>query len=92
MQDRKKVFLQSKIVHMKIPLWPQLAIHRIWPLALRIRGILDYFPDEWTDSRKVNREFFFAIICTLAGDWITALIREIREQRENAAIEKKNSL
>ena len=66
---------------MKVPYWNELSIEKIWVKAILIKGFLDYMPCDWTTARKVNRDFFYCILCTLAKGWVTALVDECREQR-----------
>ena len=73
---------------MKVPAWPELSIERIFPLALLIKDFIDYIPDDWEYVRKVSRKYFFEIICTLARQWIAALIQDIRQKKYQAKVDR----
>ena len=83
------MFHQEQIVRLKIPYWPELSIEKIWVKALLVKDFLKYMPNDWTTSKKVQREFFYTILCTLAKDFVIKLIQECQEQRyENKMMSK----
>ena len=43
--------------------------------------MLDWFPDEWRTARRVDRKFFWAIMCTEQPDFVLGLINGARESR-----------
>ena len=50
-------------------------------MAVDVPGFRDYIPEEWFDNVRVDREFFWDILCTLAYDFVDALIEDCRVQR-----------
>ena len=62
-----------------MPLWPELAVHRIWIEARQLPGFLDHMPDEWTGNSKTERPFFWSVLITLAPDYVEQLIIDCRE-------------
>ena len=70
---------------MRVPLWPELSIARVWPDAITIPGLQDWFPDEWRGAKRVDRKFFWAILTTEHPRYVEALIRGA----QNARAERK---
>jgi len=49
------------------PYCEELGVKHMWPIALAIPGMRDYFPDTWdleNDGKKINRSYFFAVFHT----------------------------
>ena len=52
-------------------------------------GFNDHVPEEWlADSKKAERSFFYAVLMTLAPEYLEQLVLDIRQQRLGAAQEK----
>ena len=43
---------------------------------------LQYVPDEWAGGLRADRSFFYAVLQTLAPEYVNALLQECRELRE----------
>ena len=78
--QQKKVLPLGKVVRLWVPHWPELAVEKIWPEAIKIPQFLDYCPDEWTGTR-VDRCYFWGILCTLATEYVTQLVDDCQAQR-----------
>ena len=64
--------------HLRIPLWPELSIARIWPQASELPGFLLHMPDEWRqDLKKAERSFFWAVLTTLAPEFVEQLVLDV---------------
>ena len=71
---------------LKIPLWAELSVARIWPQAAELPEFLPHMPDEWRqDLKKVERSFFWAVLTTLAPEFVEQLVLDVRQQRLGAA-------
>ena len=66
---------------MRIPLWPELSIAKIWLQAVKHPQFLRYLPDTWSATKKTERHFFWAILVTLQPDYVEQLITDCRRQR-----------
>ena len=70
---------------MTIPPWPELALRRVWPEALKLPGIRERLPDEWRGDARTDRRFFW---CTLFGQhkrWVQDLLKDCGDQRRRRA-------
>ena len=81
LRGTKKAKNQVEISHVQIPLWPELSLAAIYPAAMRIPGLLDHFPDEWSNTKRVDRKFFWAILTTDHPEYVKNLIRGARDSR-----------
>ena len=67
-------------------MWPELGIGRIWPQAQQLPRFTEYLPSEWgaNSLKKIERNYFFGILITLAPEYVEQLVLDIRSQRLNA--------
>lgn len=76
--NRKQFFHKNQVRHLRIPVWPELAVSRIWVQAIRLPNFREHMPDEWTGSSKTERTFFWAVLVTLAPEYAEKLIQDCR--------------
>ena len=80
-RGRKRFLWVTDCRPIKVPIRPELSVARIWPDAIQIPGVTDYFPDEWEGASRVDRKFFWMILTSLHPEWVKHLIRGSREAR-----------
>ena len=80
--------LQQRHVNhaVKIPTWPELAVVLIWPSAQMFPDFLKYVPDEWRGGPRADRSFFYTVLQTLAPEYVSALLQECRELRDQRKV------
>lgn len=86
---QKRAKKQSQIALIKVPLWPELSVAKVWPDAIQIPGFLDWMPDEWHRAKRVDRKFFWAILQTEHPTYVEHLIRGAQNAR---ALHKQQQL
>lgn len=66
-------------------MWPELSIARVWPEAHQLPLFAEYMPSEWSlaNSKKIERNFFFGILISLAPEYVEQVVLDIRSQRLN---------
>lgn len=81
--DIKRVYRITEVAAFAkhIPCWPELAVKKIWPLAIRLPGFVDYMPDEYEGGRRVDRTFFWGVLGTLNAEFVQHLVAQARTQR-----------
>lgn len=79
---KKKVFAQNAINGIDVPQWPELSVEKTWADAFMIPEFAFYIPDEWKPPR-VDRDYFWKVLATLAPDYVSALIEDCRVQRDD---------
>ena len=81
--NRKRFFRKFEHRQIKVPLWPELSIARIWPEAMKLPRFAEYMPDEWSldNPKKIERDFVFGVLVTLAPEYMEQLVLDIRKQR-----------
>ena len=64
---------------------PELSIARIMPEAMLLPTFNEYMPTEWTanNTKKIDRDFFFTVLTSIAGEYVEQLVLDIRQQRIN---------
>jgi hypothetical protein len=53
-----------------VPLLEELSVANTWDQAKTIKNFLSYIPEEWDTPKKVEREFYWQILATLANEWV----------------------
>ena len=83
--NRKRFLRKFEHRDLKLPMWPVISISRIWPEAQRLPRFSEYMPDEWSvqNPKKIERNFMFGILISLAPEYVEQLILDIRSQRIN---------
>lgn len=67
----------------------ELGIQRIWPQVIVIDQFASHMPDAWiNNSTKVQREFFYGVLATLAPQYVGDLIKDCRDQRHALAVSR----
>ena len=89
LSNQKRHLRKSQVRHLRIPLWPELGIVKVFEEAAKLPGFLDHIPEEWrADAKKVERSFFWAVLTTLAPEYVEELVLDVRKQRLGAAQDK----
>ena len=78
----KPYLLKSQTKFLKVPMLPELAVAKIWPEAMKIPGVKDHLPDNWKDPHRIDRIFFWAVVCTFNEAYVRALIEDSYSQRK----------
>ena len=83
--NRKRYLRKFEHKQMKLPLWPELSIARIWPEAHKLPRMTEYLPSEWglANPKKIERNWFFGIVTSLAPEYIEMVVLDIRSLRIN---------
>ena len=70
LNNRKRYFRKQEVRNLKLPLWNELSVARIWPEAQQLPRMREYLPSEWSlqQPKKIQRDFFFSILITLAPE------------------------
>ena len=88
LNNQKRYYKTSEVRVFRVPLWPELAIHKIWAEAIKNPRFLEYMPDSWTANAKTERSFFFAILGTVSPDYVQHLVLDCRQQRIQMKLNK----
>jgi hypothetical protein len=47
------------------PLWEELGIQKLWPMAMSVPNFMKYIPDEWEGGHRADRKYFWAVLMML---------------------------
>ena len=73
----------------KVPNWPELAVHKVWPHAIRLPGVRERLPDEWTGGRRTDKGFFWDTVLGQHEAWVKTLVNNCTQQRRRRAAGKE---
>ena len=75
----KQALLRTNTKSFKIPLLPELGVAHIWPEAMKLPGFAAHMPKEWTEAKKVERNYFYGVLLVLAEDYVLRLVEDVRQ-------------
>ena len=79
LSNGKRHLRKADVRQIKIPLWPELGLSKVFPEAVQLPGFTQHIPEEWmADSKKAERTFFWAVLMTLAPEFVEELILDVR--------------
>jgi len=67
-----------------------LSIARVWPEAVKLPRFLEHIPDDWSlqNIKRIERNYMFGILVSLAPEYVEQLVLDIRAQRLNQQANK----
>ena len=77
LSNQKRFLWQRQVKHLKVPLWPELSVQRIWQQAQHLENFGAHMPDEWNGNSKTERTFFWDVLCSLAPEYVEELIQRL---------------
>ena len=78
LNNGEKLALDQVVVkRLDVPKLPELAVALQWVEAMKLENFQDYMPSEFCGDSKTPRDFFYAVLCTLAPSYVIALISDI---------------
>lgn len=81
--DKKLLELkQVKWIH--VPVYDELAVHKIWPLIKEEEKMMMFFPDKLPKGRLPDREYFWNIVNTLNEPYVAQLLKHANALRNDA--------
>jgi hypothetical protein len=83
LSKRKRHLKKQEQKGLKLPLWPELSIARIWPEAMQLPQFGEYMPPDWSleHAKKIERGFMYGVLTTLAPDYVEKIVDKFRRQR-----------
>ena len=85
LSNRKRYLRKFEQRTMKMPMWPELSIARIWPEAHLLPQMAEYLPSDWdlNHPKRIQRDWFFGMLTSLAPEYVEMVVLDIRSQRIN---------
>ena len=68
-----------------IPVWPELAVKKVWPHAIRLPGVAERLPDEWDGGTRTDKKFFWGTVLAQHDEWVSSLVNDCTRQRAERA-------
>ena len=86
---KKKALLQKNVPAHKVPMWPQLAMNRVFDQIIALHPDLhDYLPEPTSEDEKhryPEREFFYKVLFKLHPNTVDDLIKQAAKAKQPAA-------
>ena len=61
----KKAYRSTDVNQLQVPAVPELSLARVWGEAIKLKGFLDYMPDDWqNEHHRTDRAFFYGVLAT----------------------------
>ena len=78
LSNENRVLNKNEVRNLKVPLWPELVVHRIWQQAVQLPDFAEHMPGDWTGNHKTERPFFYGVLTSLAPEYVEQLIIDCR--------------
>ena len=89
LSGEKRLFELKQVKFINVPVYDELAIKHIYPLARDEPNLMLYFPDKLPQGRMPERNYFWNVFNTLNEEYVGRLIKHAHEQRNSAAQEEE---
>ena len=76
-------FRKYQIKSVDVPAWPEFGIENTYGQAMMIKGFHKYMPLEWDCARKIERDYYWDILSTLAQEWVLEFVADCRRLRNS---------
>jgi hypothetical protein len=82
LKDEKRALRTNEVVHLEVPLYPEISVKNLYEDALADPEVAKYMPtQEQMGGRLPERAFFFGVLGTLKRHYLTEIIKEAHEKR-----------
>jgi hypothetical protein len=75
LSEKKKLLRLSELRCVVVPKFDELSVKNIFPLIMKDRDVLQYFPDSYPKGRAPDRTYTFNVLHTVRPDYVKNLIR-----------------
>jgi hypothetical protein len=83
LRKEKEILESAQVPDFEPPLWEELGVQKIWPMALTVPHFMKYIPDEWEGGLRADRKFFWGILMFLNQDFTLGLVQDCEQQRKD---------
>jgi hypothetical protein len=91
LKDEKKALRTNEVVHLEVPLYPEISVKNLYEDAFNDPEVAKYLPtQEQMSGRLPERAFFFGVLGTLKRHYMTEIIKEAHEKRFKIPEDNKN--
>ena len=80
----KELIPRAHIKTVDVPNYDELSVSNLWPHLKNDPSFMKFFPDEMPKGRLPSREYFFNVMFTGMGEYLTQLIKHATNQRNSA--------
>ena len=85
--EEKMLMPISEVRFINVPHYDEGSVKQLWPKMKEATDFMQYFPDKLPQGRLPNREYFFNIMNSICGEYVTQLIKHANAQRNSIARE-----
>ena len=87
LSGEKHLLELKQVKFINVPVYDELAVKHMYPLARDEPRLLLYFPDRLPKGRLPDRDYFWNVFNTLNEEYVGRLIKHAHEQRNSAGRE-----
>ncbi len=82
LKDEKRALRANEVVHLDVPLYPEISVKNLYEDALADAEVAKYLPSkDQMSGRFPEREFFFGVLGTLKRHYLTEIIKDAHDKR-----------
>ena len=82
--EEKQLLRKAAIKAVEVPRYDELSVKKLWPSMSKDRKFMQFFPDDFAESRGPSRDYFFDILNTLYPDYMVKIMTHANKERHSA--------
>ena len=82
--EEKQLLRKAAIKAVEVPRYDELSVKKLWPSMSKDKKFMQFFPDDFAESRGPSREYFFNILSTLYPDYLVKITAHANKERYSA--------
>ena len=82
--EEKHLMRKAAVVHIEVSRYDEVSVKRLRPSLSKDKKFMQFFPDDFAESRGPSREYFFNILSTLYPDYLVKITAHANKERYSA--------
>ena len=82
--EEKQLLKKAAIKAVEVPRYDELSVKKLWPSMSKDKKFMQFFPDDFAESKGPSREYFFNILSTLYHDYLVKITAHANKERYSA--------
>ena len=82
--EEKQLLRKAAIKAVEVPRYDELSVKKLWPSMSKDAKLMQFFPNDFAESRGPSRDYFFDILNTLYPDYMVKIMAHANKERHSA--------
>ena len=82
--EEKQLLKKAAIKAVEVPRYDELSVKKLWPSMSKDKKFMQFFPDDFAETKTPSRSYFFNILSTLHHDYLVKITAHANKERHSA--------